>query len=216
MARKCRVCGCTEDNACEGGCSWVEEDLCSACADKDIEDDDLEDDEEASEDVSEPQEHNKTVDSNVGNKVQNEEYSTAQDKLNSEAKKFKGGGKEGAISSHVLETLIQFCKNERFAEAILQNKGTFGDCLKKIVTGVGNSISDLEVYQRATAYYFPNAKISFSMNIDVDGLEMPVQSKEVVATMPAENTKAEVVKPAGFNPFKQETKRITVDLSEFF
>ena len=31
-ARKCRVCGCTEHNACDGGCSWVEEDLCSSCA----------------------------------------------------------------------------------------------------------------------------------------------------------------------------------------
>lgn len=30
--RKCRVCGCTEDRACPGGCSWVEKDLCSACA----------------------------------------------------------------------------------------------------------------------------------------------------------------------------------------
>lgn len=27
----CRVCGCTNDNACPGGCYWVEEDLCSAC-----------------------------------------------------------------------------------------------------------------------------------------------------------------------------------------
>ena len=30
----CRVCGCTWNNACHGGCSWAEEDLCSACADK--------------------------------------------------------------------------------------------------------------------------------------------------------------------------------------
>lgn len=31
---KCRECGCTEDNACPGGCYWVDEDctLCSACA----------------------------------------------------------------------------------------------------------------------------------------------------------------------------------------
>ncbi|MFA7331074.1 MAG: hypothetical protein WC326_08380 [Candidatus Delongbacteria bacterium] len=28
----CRVCGCTEDRACPGGCWWVEPDLCSACA----------------------------------------------------------------------------------------------------------------------------------------------------------------------------------------
>jgi hypothetical protein len=30
--QKCRVCGCTDNNACEGGCSWVEDDLCSRCA----------------------------------------------------------------------------------------------------------------------------------------------------------------------------------------
>jgi hypothetical protein len=30
--RKCRGCGCTDDLACPGGCYWVEEDLCSACA----------------------------------------------------------------------------------------------------------------------------------------------------------------------------------------
>lgn len=28
----CRVCGCTQDNACPGGCYWVAPDLCSACA----------------------------------------------------------------------------------------------------------------------------------------------------------------------------------------
>ena len=30
--QKCRVCGCTWDHACEGGCYWIEDDLCSACA----------------------------------------------------------------------------------------------------------------------------------------------------------------------------------------
>lgn len=32
--QKCRVCGCTWNNACPGGCYWVEEDLCSQCRDK--------------------------------------------------------------------------------------------------------------------------------------------------------------------------------------
>lgn len=27
----CRACGCTDDYACDGGCTWVEETLCSAC-----------------------------------------------------------------------------------------------------------------------------------------------------------------------------------------
>lgn len=30
--RTCRVCGCTDARACEGGCSWIEKDLCSAHA----------------------------------------------------------------------------------------------------------------------------------------------------------------------------------------
>ncbi len=28
----CRICGCTEHDACEGGCSWVGANLCSTCA----------------------------------------------------------------------------------------------------------------------------------------------------------------------------------------
>ena len=36
--QKCRVCGCTWDNACEGGCYWIEDNLCSACAEKMIPD----------------------------------------------------------------------------------------------------------------------------------------------------------------------------------
>jgi hypothetical protein len=28
---RCRVCGCTEIDACPGGCGWVEFDLCSTC-----------------------------------------------------------------------------------------------------------------------------------------------------------------------------------------
>lgn len=30
--RKCRICGCTWNSPCEGGCYWVEYDLCSKCA----------------------------------------------------------------------------------------------------------------------------------------------------------------------------------------
>jgi hypothetical protein len=30
-APRCRGCGCTEGQACEGGCIWATEDLCSAC-----------------------------------------------------------------------------------------------------------------------------------------------------------------------------------------
>lgn len=35
--RRCRVCGCTDENACmtpHGPCWWSDNDLCSACAEK--------------------------------------------------------------------------------------------------------------------------------------------------------------------------------------
>jgi hypothetical protein len=32
--RACRVCGCTQDNGCEGGCSWIEWDICDMCQGK--------------------------------------------------------------------------------------------------------------------------------------------------------------------------------------
>lgn len=33
--RRCRICGCTDNNACIPlGCYWVEDDLCSACVGK--------------------------------------------------------------------------------------------------------------------------------------------------------------------------------------
>lgn len=44
--KRCRRCGCTEDNACmtiQGPCYWVEDDLCSVCAGKDEQEDSEED-----------------------------------------------------------------------------------------------------------------------------------------------------------------------------
>jgi PRTRC genetic system protein A len=33
LEKICRVCGCTDSHGCDNGCSWVEPDLCSNCAD---------------------------------------------------------------------------------------------------------------------------------------------------------------------------------------
>lgn len=30
--RQCRICGCTDDEACTGGCSWSQPEICSTCA----------------------------------------------------------------------------------------------------------------------------------------------------------------------------------------
>lgn len=30
--RQCRICGCTDEEACPGGCSWSQPEICSTCA----------------------------------------------------------------------------------------------------------------------------------------------------------------------------------------
>lgn len=34
--RHCRVCGCNDFHACPQGCFWVEQDLCSACQENEV------------------------------------------------------------------------------------------------------------------------------------------------------------------------------------
>lgn len=34
FTRKCRICGCSWNHPCEGGCSWIGDDLCSQCFQK--------------------------------------------------------------------------------------------------------------------------------------------------------------------------------------
>lgn len=36
LGQVCRACGCSSHDACPGGCEWVAEDLCSACADRGV------------------------------------------------------------------------------------------------------------------------------------------------------------------------------------
>ncbi len=79
------------------------------------------------------------------------------------------GQKESAIAPAVAETLCDFCRQEaEFAQAVADG-GSFQDCLKAVLKGVGSCISDIEVYRRAVAFYFPGAKIEMKMHIDLIG-----------------------------------------------
>ena len=65
-----------------------------------------------------------------------------------------------------LEVLSDFCRqDERFAEAVLQNEGSFCDCLSAVSKGVGSAVSDLDVYRKAVQYYLPDAQITMQMSI---------------------------------------------------
>ena len=78
------------------------------------------------------------------------------------------GRKEWEVRLSVMEALLSFAEqDEEFAQAIVQG-GSFKDCVAAVCKGVGNSISDLEAYRRAAAFYFPGSTVRFEMQIDLN------------------------------------------------
>ena len=95
-----------------------------------------------------------------------EYLSKALEKLNQNG---SFGQKADAMKRAVRKTLEDFCRqDEEFAQAVAQG-GSFGDCMKKVAEGVGNSISDLDAYRKAVQFYFPGAEIRMQMTIDLIG-----------------------------------------------
>lgn len=91
-------------------------------------------------------------------------------KLDEEYKAGKYDRYGRAVKAPVLKALKGFIEQENeFAQAIVESKGTFSDCLAKIMEKCGSSISDLEVYKRAVQFYFAGATIDFKMEINLIG-----------------------------------------------
>lgn len=73
-----------------------------------------------------------------------------------------------AMEAAVRAALVSFCRQEsEFAQAILESKQSFKDCMAAVAKNPGNCISDLEAYRRAVQFYFPGADIEFKMTIDL-------------------------------------------------
>ena len=90
----------------------------------------------------------------------------AAEKLNREISNVKGL-KETAMKQPVKDALLSFCEqDEEFAQAVAQG-GSFPDCMKAVANGIGHSITDLEAYRRAVAFYFPGADIQMTMRVNL-------------------------------------------------
>ena len=90
----------------------------------------------------------------------------ARERLRRELPNVKGA-KENAIKHAVMEALSNFAgQDEEFAQAIAQG-GSFSDCMAAVCKGIGTSISDLEAYRRAAAFYFPGCDVRFEMRIEL-------------------------------------------------
>lgn len=106
------------------------------------------------------------------------------------------GQKEKAIASATAAALISFCEQEpEFEQAIEQSGADFQSCLNDVVSGVGTSISDIDVFRKAVKFYFSTATVSVVMTIDLSGDNAP----------PITMTK---------NESKNESKTLTVSLDD--
>ncbi|MDU5080268.1 Cas9 inhibitor AcrIIA9 family protein [uncultured Tissierella sp.] len=138
-----------------------------------------------------------------------ETINRAKEKLTQELKDFKGGKKESAVSSYVEKTLKEFCKEEAFASAVLNSKKTLTDCCNEIMNKCGNYISDFEVYKKAAQFYFPNAKVDFTMSIKVD------KDSVVVSNQMPKELKHDSPKTKSNKNKKYETLADTIQISLF-
>lgn len=89
-------------------------------------------------------------------------------KITIEKKTKPSAKKAAAVFEAVVTALLDFvAQDDEFAQAVVQTEKTVSDCCDKIMKGVGNSISDVQVYKKAVAFYFPGADVKVQMTIDL-------------------------------------------------
>ena len=121
----------------------------------------------------------------------------AKEKLEAEDKLFKGGRAAASVQSYVLRALLNFADQEpRFAEVVCNTERTFSECCAAVVHNAGGVLSDLEAYRKAVQFYFPNAEISFSMNINLTGTPPTEEEMRAPATVKPEDASPNVPKQA--------------------
>ena len=88
-----------------------------------------------------------------------------------------------AVYNAVCDAMVGFCEQQaELADAVLQQEKTLGECCEQIMKGCGNSISDIEVYAKAVAFYFPGAKVEMKMTVYMSEYER--EEKQAVANKP--------------------------------
>ena len=107
--------------------------------------------------------------------------------------KCPGGRYEGVVFKPVVRALEDFCRqDEEFARAVMQG-GSVEDCIKATVKGAGSSLSDLDAYKRAAAFFFPGCVVTMTLTIAM--------------------SEHDVTAPVA--PAPQEHKAVVLDLTDF-
>lgn len=94
-------------------------------------------------------------------------------KITDGAKEVKGQ-KENAVKPAVCEALVSFCdQSEDFARAIVDTGKCMAECLAEIMKDVGSSVSDVEVYRRAVAFWMEGADVHAEIRVVLPDAESP-------------------------------------------
>lgn len=81
------------------------------------------------------------------------------------------GQKERIMAGAVLSAIHDFCiQNQTFAKAVAEG-GSFAECMNAVAKGAGTSISDLDAYRKAVAFYLPDADIEMQLLIKLPSKE---------------------------------------------
>ena len=127
-------------------------------------------------------------------------YEEAKDKLNREHKAAKYGQKAAVMAGPVKNALIDLCcQSEEFARHIIEGR-SFEECMKKVEEKVSNHISDLAAFDRAVKYYYPEAKVSYSITIETPRApaQMPDPKADIEADPAGQEPVAEVLDLGAF------------------
>ena len=97
-------------------------------------------------------------------------YDKAVKKLDDGAKAKQGRREAEAMKHAVAAALKDFCRQDaEFSQAVVQG-GEFTDCMKAVAGKVKcGSISDIDAFRAAVAFYLPGATVRVQMAIDLCG-----------------------------------------------
>lgn len=96
----------------------------------------------------------------------------------------KSSTKAQAVFPFVLKTLKEFCKQEQtFADAVVKQEKTVGMCCEEVCKNIGNHISDIDLYKKVVAFYFPKATIEFQMKVVTKSNDQQIEPERAAVVL---------------------------------
>lgn len=126
---------------------------------------------------------------------------------------YTGNNMKGrVIYEPTAKALELFCEQEpEFKQAVEQSGKTFNQCIDSVAEEIGESISDLKVFEKAVQFYFSEATISMIMTINMSG-KVEAEHEKANQTEKKLYVKPQVLETPPIE--KAESKTLTLSLDD--